>query len=154
MTDKFYEVGYADYDEESFVQLRHTETFTNEQLEGMILQCLPELWEQQKAELANLPGEPEGIDIGYAAAQWDTPGLVEKVIPLLVERFGFQKVEFAARYQVRNKQILYNDDEEGGEIDRLREAARLAVPDWQERIDAHKAEFERLFAEIDAEDDE
>ena len=91
----FYKLGYWTYDGEAAVGLFHERRFTQEAFEALVLEAAAELVERE-------PGRR-----GHFPFAW----IYDDIAKLLIERHGFQAIEYAAEYEPFGSSSILEADE-------------------------------------------
>ena len=148
-----YNIGYYSREESEYFQVMHEERFTEEQLEGKVLACIPDLveriWDDKLREEWIDPDDDERtVSVAQSKLKVDFPDVMTgyylnwkdsiSLRDLLCERFGFIPVVFEASYNRWGWGDLVTGDWDHEDHDesarsRLVSAVRMAFADYVER---------------------
>ena len=99
----FYKLGYWTYDGSAGVELWHTEKFETEIYERWIYEATAELITRERKNKSHFP---------FA---W----IYDEVANILVLRYGFRRVEYAADFEIYGSGSVLDPDEDLPDLDRL-----------------------------------
>lgn len=99
----FYRVGYWSYDGSAGVELCHAERFEQDAFEALVHAATADVLREERRDKAHFP---------FA---W----IYDQVAQRLVMRHGFQRVEYAADYEIFGSGSVLEGDPDMPDLDRL-----------------------------------